>query len=461
MGSTESLPTDCASRPAPISPLPITLHSEAISLQFARMRLIRAFAVFVVSVPLLFAQSDPPQRDAVECHPRGGLPNVFAKIDAGGTVKVAYLGGSITAAPGWRVQSREWLAKEYPKAKFEEIHAAIGGTGSDLGVFRLERDVLRHKPDLLFVEFAVNDGTAPRERIHKAMEGIVRQTWKADTGTDICFVYTLHHKMLPDLQRGKMPKAASAMEELADHYGIPSIHFGVEVARQVDAGELIFKAEKPKDFSARPWVFSTDGVHPHVQTGHKIYTETIARSWPALRTAGGKAGARRLKKPLRADNWEQAKMVAIRPEMLSGGWVKLPPDHRLAKRFSRNMPELYQAIEPGSKLSFRFKGISAGLFDILGPDGGRLSVRLDDAKPAERNRIDGYCTYHRMSKLNVASEIEAGVHTVEITLTPEKLDKSKILFERNRGDLEKNPKKYETHTWYVSSIMLIGELAGE
>ncbi len=422
------------------------------------MRLIHAFVAFLLFVPLLVAQSDPPPRDAVECHPRGGLPNVLAKIDAGGTVKVAYLGGSITAAPGWRVQSREWLQKEYPEATFEEIHAAIGGTGSDLGVFRLERDVLRHKPDLLFVEFAVNDGTAPRDRIHKAMEGIVRQTWKADPATDICYVYTLHEKMLPDLQRGRMPKAASAMEELADHYGIPSIHFGVEVARLVDAGELIFKADKPKDFAAKPRVFSTDGVHPHVQTGHRIYTETIGRSWPKLRKAGGRAGARRLKEPLRADNWEQAKMVAIRPEMLSGGWVKLPPNHRLAKRFSRNMPELYQAIEPGSRLSFRFKGIAAGLFDILGPDGGRLSVRLDDAKPAERNRIDGYCTYHRMSKLNVASEIEPGVHTVEIALTPEKLDKSKILFERNRGDLEKDPKKYGNHTWYVSSIMLIGEL---
>jgi len=50
------------------------------------------------------------------------------------------------------------------------------------------------------------------------------------------------------------------------------------------------------------------------------------------------------------------------------------------------------------------------------------------------------------------------MHTVEVTLTPERLDKTKILFERNRGDLENNPKKYENHTWYVSAIMLIGDL---
>lgn len=181
----------------------------------------------VISLILIAAPafSDDALRDAVECNSRNGLPNFLAKVAAGDEVKVAYLGGSITAAPGWRVQSLEWLQERYPNAKFAEIHAAIGGTGSDLGVFRLERDVLRHKPDLLFVEFAVNDGGAPPERIHKAMEGIVRQTWAADPNTDICYVYTLTEKMLPDLQSGKMPRAASAMEQLADHYRIPSIHF--------------------------------------------------------------------------------------------------------------------------------------------------------------------------------------------------------------------------------------------
>jgi len=415
--------------------------------------------VLTLSVMAIQARAaDYPLRDAVECHPRAGLPNLFAKIEAGETIKIGYLGGSITAAPGWRVKSREWLQEKYPKAKFEEIHAAIGGTGSDLGVFRLERDVLQHKPDLLFVEFAVNDGSAPPERIHKAMEGIVRQTWKADRRTDICFVYTLHHVMLPDFHRGKMPRAASAMEELAAHYDIPSIHFGIEVARLEKAGELIFKAPKPKDWSAKPMVFSTDGVHPHVQTGHQLYVEAIARSWPKFKKAGGKAVAHELGKPLREDNWEQAKMVAVQPKMLRGEWKKLPADHRLAKRFSRNMPELYQAVSPGAKMTFSFTGTTAALFDVLGPDGGQLSVRLDDAKPSTRNRIDGYCTYHRMSKLNVASEIEAGVHRVEITLTPEQLDKEKILFEKNRGDLEKYPRKYHDHTWFVSSIMLIGEI---
>ena len=96
----------------------------------------------------------------VECHERNNLPNTFASLEAGKTVRIAYLGGSITAQEGWRPKTLKWFRDQFPTAKVEGINAAIGGTGSDLGVFRLKHDVLDHDPDLLFVEFAVND--APR-----------------------------------------------------------------------------------------------------------------------------------------------------------------------------------------------------------------------------------------------------------------------------------------------------------
>ncbi|MGP8237189.1 MAG: SGNH/GDSL hydrolase family protein, partial [Limisphaerales bacterium] len=113
---------------------------------------------------------------AVECHAREGLPNFFAKLNAGGEVKIAYLGGSITAQEGWRPLTLRWFQEHFPSARISQINAAIGGTGSDLGVFRLKHDVLDQNPDLLFVEFAVNDGGAPTPQIERCMEGIVRQT---------------------------------------------------------------------------------------------------------------------------------------------------------------------------------------------------------------------------------------------------------------------------------------------
>lgn len=403
------------------------------------------------------ADAPYPLRDAVECTPRGGLPNFRAKVEARETVKIAYLGGSITAAAGWRVQSREWLASTYPDATFEEIHAAIGGTGSDLGVFRVQNDALFHKPDLLFVEFAVNDGGAAPERIHKAMEGIVRQTWKANPETDICFVYTLSEPMLSDLKAGKMPRAASAMEALADHYQIPSIHFGVKVISLLNTGELVFKAPKPKDATAKPLVFSSDGVHPLAETGHKIYSETIARNWPALWYATA-TKTRFPTEPLRNDNWEEAKQIAITKEMLVGDWEELGPDNTNAKRFHKNMPQMFRAKSAGASLKFTLNGTTASVFDLVGPTGGQVEIKVDDKDPVNAKRIDSYCTYYRMAKTPILSEEENTTHHISATLTDEALDKREILFEKNRGDFDKSPEKYSATDWYVSSLLIIGEI---
>lgn len=139
-------------------------------------------AIAVLALSQSFASAADPRIKAEPAKAqleikRDGLPNFFSKIKQGGEVKVAYFGGSITAANGWRVYTREWLSERFPNSKFTEIDAAIGGTGSDLGVYRLARDVLQYQPDLMFVEFSVNDGGATPENIWKAMEGIVRQTW--------------------------------------------------------------------------------------------------------------------------------------------------------------------------------------------------------------------------------------------------------------------------------------------
>lgn len=413
-------------------------------------------AAFVVR-----AADDFPLVKAEECRPRAGLPNFLAKAKGGGAVRVGYLGGSITAAPGWRPKSLAWFKEKFPAATFSEINAAIGGTGSDLGAFRVKHDVLDQKPDLLFVEFAVNDGGAAPDSIHRTMEGIVRQTWKADPGTDICFVYTLAQNQLADLDRGFFQRSASAMEGVADHYGIPSIHFGLEVSKLSREGKLTFKGEKPKDWkpSDSPILFSTDGVHPLTETGHELYLQAIVRSLAPIQAASGRPAPHPVGAPLRADNWEHAKMLPITPDMLSGTWEKLDPakDDR-AKSFAGRMGDLWKATAPGATLTFSFNGTFASVYDLLGPDGGQVAVKLDDQPGKSVNRIDGYCTYHRIAKLDIGT-VPAGKHTVTMTLKPEAPDKAKILFEHNRPDLEKNPGKYKDNVWHAASLFLLGDLA--
>ena len=402
-----------------------------------------------------------PLRDAVECHARDGLPNVAAKLKAGQPVRIAYLGGSITAVAGWRVKTLAWFKQQYPQAAISEINAAIGGTGSDLGVYRVGFDVLKHKPDLMFVEFAVNDGGSDPLEIHRCMEGIVRQTWTADAATDICFVYTLTGGMVKELQGGKFPRAASAMEAVADHYHIPSIHFGVEVVKRVGNHSLVFKLAKdatPEEKAAigNQLVFTNDDVHP-LDAGHVLYTEVAARNLPAL--LAGTAAAHAVAAPLVVGNYEHAGMVPLDGATMGGGWTRLDPasDPR-ARDFASRMPALFRADVAGSQLSFRFRGTAAGIYDLVGPDCGQVIVTVDGGEPRTVPRFDGYCTYHRIAVLRLASNLPEGEHRIDIRLDAAVPDKGGILFPQNRADRDKNPEKYAGAKWYAGALMLIGEL---
>lgn len=403
-----------------------------------------------------------PSRAALELRARDGLPDFFAKAQAGGKVTVAYFGGSITAAEGWRPQTTVWLKQRYPKAEFIEVNAAIGGTGSDLGVYRLGRDVLEHKPDLVFVEFAVNDGGAAPEQIYRCMEGIVRQIRRADLSTEICFVYTMHEGMLKDLAAGRLPRSASAMEFIADHYGIPSILLAHEAARRINAGEWVFTSPKPEapadpnhGLPARP-AFAGDSCHPFAETGHKLYTEAIIRSFEAMENAGTR-GPHSLAASFTPDNHEAAKLVPLTVAMLDDSWVKLrPQDDPIARNFSNRLPAMWRADKPGATLSFAFHGRAAAIYDLLGPDGGELEV-IVDGKPARPvKRFDAYCTYHRLGTTALLSETEASDHTVTVRLTANQFDKAEIL-SRNQNKID-NPARYEPLRWYAGALLIDGEL---
>jgi len=424
-------------------------------------------ADFPLAAPLFALAGSPlkPENDelatAVECRERGGLPNFFAKLRAGPEVRIAYLGGSITAQDGWRPKSLNWFRERFPAARMSEINAAIGGTGSDLGVFRVGRDALDHHPDLLFVEFAVNDDGAPPRQILRCMEGIVRQTWRRDPKTDICFVYTLAGDMLQTLQAAHFPRSATAMEQVADHYAIPSIHLGVEVARLEKAGKLIFKGDLPKTDAEKlalgdKILFSPDAVHPYTDTGHQLYLEAIARSVPKLEKAG-QAGNHALGPPLVADNWERAKMIPLSKAALSPGWRRLDPmADPLAKAFSNRLPELWKASRPGDSIAFRFRGATLRIYDLLGPDCGQVSVSVDGGKPEVKPRFDAYCTYHRLATLSIAEGMAETVHTVSITVHPEQPDKAKILSQR--GEKIDDPKRFDGTAWYAGALLMIGDL---
>jgi lysophospholipase L1-like esterase len=359
-----------------------------------------------------------------ECEPRGGLPNFFAKLEAGGPVRIAYLGGSITEAGGWRVLSREWFAKQYPQARVEEIRATISGTGGEMGALRLPAHVLRHDPDLVFVEFAVNGTGANTARSIRSMEGIVRQVRRHDPRAEVCFVFTFSRGMLKELQANRSPRVVTDMKTVADHYGVPTIDFAPEVARLERAGKLVVMAPAPeKDAPAGgPIVFSTDGTHP-LDAGHRLYLDAIVRSVPALK-AVGRPGPRALPAPLDPDNWETAALVALdAPGVLrSAGWQKIEPPDGTEKRqrISQYFPGVWAATRPGETLAFSFEGVGFGLSGFRGPMTGLFRVTVDDREPVDATFFDSYSYAGRVSHKAwfYPHDLPRGQHRVHIEFLP-------------------------------------------
>lgn len=99
------------------------------------------------------------------------LAAVMKKAEAGKPVTIAVIGGSITqgtiskGTSDSQVQKKacyadiffDWWKQTFPKSKITVVNAGIGATDSYLGVHRVEEDVLAYHPDVVLVEFSVND----------------------------------------------------------------------------------------------------------------------------------------------------------------------------------------------------------------------------------------------------------------------------------------------------------------
>jgi lysophospholipase L1-like esterase len=219
--------------------------------------------------------------------PRNGLPNTAAKLESGEELTVVFIGGSVTqggGAAGYVAATEAWLKQQWPKAVIRVVNAGLSGTGSDFGAKRYDRDVLVHKPDLVLIEFAVNDGQSD-SRVH--MERMVHKTWLQDPETDLVFFYNLSRAHLDDYRNGQLPRAAGFHEQVAIHYGIPTIGLAHALAAKLETGEVEWSQ------------FANDAVHPHAG-GYGFYNATFQEVLPQL-LQSGKPGPHTLRKPITKD----------------------------------------------------------------------------------------------------------------------------------------------------------------
>lgn len=108
------------------------------------------------------------------------IGKVMKKGLSGDALKIGFIGGSITQGAAattpvtcYAYRVYQWWTNRFPSSKVEYINAGVGATTSEFGVARVEEDLLKEEPDIIFAEFSVND--TDNELFKETFEGLVRK----------------------------------------------------------------------------------------------------------------------------------------------------------------------------------------------------------------------------------------------------------------------------------------------
>ncbi len=210
------------------------------------------------------------------------LNNTYYQLKTANKLNIAYLGGSVTdgfsfddsctSNDSWRAQTTNWFKSQYPSAKITETNAGIGGTGSMYGAYRVIRDLklqsATEKPDLVFVEFAVNDqyDTYVNTTPDVYMESIVRTIYQYAPQADIVMVFVTN-----STTKDTEFTAKAAHKKIADVYQIPYIDVGARLWKEMVAEN---GGSAPSSSSAVWTKYFSDSVHP-AKAGYQKYAQYV------------------------------------------------------------------------------------------------------------------------------------------------------------------------------------------
>ena len=193
---------------------------------------------------------------------KGNLARLKAcmkRAQAGEKLVIGYLGGSITMGSLATVQekcyaylSHMWWKETFPQADIKFVNAGIGATTSQFGVARVEEDLLSYKPDVVFIEFTVNDDATAH--FQETYEGLVRKVYGHELAPA---VITLQNAFYHD---GVC--AEEIHTPVAKYYDLPIVSFKKAVVQRVMDGEIVETDITP------------DHLHPN-DKGHALLAETV------------------------------------------------------------------------------------------------------------------------------------------------------------------------------------------
>lgn len=207
--------------------------------------------------------SEMIQRSLMQTGNNYRLKKAIEKARNGEEVVIAYIGGSITeganAAPR-NTKCYAYLSYEYFKNTFANggdnvkfVNAGLSGTPSTVGLARYDKDVLAKvgEPDIVFVEFAVNDNDDPTKG--NCYESLVLNALNGEKDPAVVLIFSVF-KSKWNLQ--------STLAPVGTHYDLPMISIKDAVLPALASGELT-EAE-----------YFSDIYHP-TNAGHQIMADCI------------------------------------------------------------------------------------------------------------------------------------------------------------------------------------------
>lgn len=187
------------------------------------------------------------------------LADAMKRAEAGEEITVAYIGGSITQGSSagddgcYARLVTNWFEETFSSAKINYVRAGIGATGSFIGVHRADADVVAHNPDIVFVEFSVNDTTENTRRNVDSYDSLLRKLWNSDSKPAIVCI-------------GMTQESGISFQnyhyDIAKSYDLPFISYRNAILDVIGKGHI-------------KWTdISDDNIHPNT-VGHKVLTEII------------------------------------------------------------------------------------------------------------------------------------------------------------------------------------------
>jgi len=286
------------------------------------------------------------------------LAAVLKNAAAGAPITVVAFGdssarGTGASAPG-KTYARafvKWLEKACPKSKARLINAGLPGSGVAVGAHRVQRDVIRYKPDIVIVDFSLETGGEVKNR--EMYEGVLRQLLTAENKPAVILLFGM---------KRNMKSGQDWQAKLGHYYRLPMVSVRDALKPEIERGALL-----TEDVFATPTLFNDQG--------HKYAADFLAATVSDSRRAGVDAREESLPPALHSDVYSHVRLLdatTLEP-VKNTGWEKTRK-HRLG--FG------WQTDKPGAVIEFRVPGPAVGFVVYQTPKGGaRVEVSLDDAKP--------------------------------------------------------------------------------